>query len=75
MGVRNLGRIASRLIEHGRDPGTPAALIQMACWPDKRVLVTTLASIAEEAERTQVQVPATLVIGEVVKRRDKLRMK
>jgi uroporphyrinogen III methyltransferase/synthase len=75
MGVRNLRRIASRLIEHGRDPATPAALIQMAYWPEERVLVTTLASIAEEAERERVQAPATLVIGEVVRWRDKLRIK
>ena len=75
MGVRNLGRIASRLIEHGRDPATPAALIQMAYWPDERVLVATLANIAEEAERAQLQPPATLVIGEVVRWRERLRKK
>jgi len=75
MCVRNLGRIASRLIEHGRNPATPAALIQMAYWPEERVLVTTLASIAAEAERAQVQAPATLVIGDVVKWRERLRIK
>jgi len=75
MGVHNLGRIASRLIEHGRDPATPAALIQMAYWPDERVLVATLANIAEEAKRAQLQPPATLVIGEVVKWRERLRIK
>ncbi len=75
MGVRNLGRIASRLIEHGRDPATPAALIQSAYWPDERVLVATLANIAEEAERAQLQPPATLVIGEVVRWRERLRIK
>jgi uroporphyrinogen III methyltransferase/synthase len=75
MGVRNLGRIASRLIEHGRDPATPAALIQMAYWPDERVLVATLANIAKEAERAQLQPPATLVIGEVVRWRERLRRK
>jgi uroporphyrinogen III methyltransferase/synthase len=75
MGVHNLGRIASRLIEHGRDPATPAALIQMAYWPNERVLVATLANIAAEAERTEVQPPATLVIGEVVRWRERLRIK
>ena len=73
MGVHNVGRIASRLIEHGRDPATPAALIQMAYWPDERVLVSTLANIAAEAERAEVQAPATLVIGEVVRWRERLR--
>ena len=75
MCVRNVGRIASRLIENGRDPATPAALIQMAYWPGERVLVSTLATIAEEAERAQVRPPATLVIGKVVKWRERLRIK
>ena len=75
MGVRNLGRIASRLMEHGRDPATPAALIQMAYWPEERVLVASLASIAEEAKNAKVQSPATLVIGEVVRWREKLHTK
>ena len=73
MGVHNVGRIASRLIEHGRDPATPAALIQMAYWPGERVLVSTLANIAAEAERTEVQPPATLLIGEVVRVREKIK--
>jgi siroheme synthase len=47
----------------------------MAYWPDERVLVATLANIAEEAKRAQLQPPATLVIGEVVKWRERLRIK
>ena len=73
MGVHNVGRIAARLIEHGRDPATPAALIQMAYWAEERVLVATLANIAAEAERSEVQPPATLVIGEVVRWCERLR--
>jgi uroporphyrinogen III methyltransferase/synthase len=73
MGVHNVGRIAARLVEHGRDPATPAALIQMAYWPNERVLVATLASIEEEAERREVQPPAILLIGEVVRLRERLK--
>ena len=72
MGVHNVGKIASRLMEHGRDPATPAALIQTAYWANERVLVATLANIAAEAKRAEVQPPATLVIGEVVRLREKL---
>jgi len=75
MCVHNVGRIASRLIEQGRDPATPAALIQLAYWDNERVVVATLANIAAEAERMQVQPPATLVIGEVVRWRERLRIK
>ncbi len=74
MAVHNVGRIASRLIECGRDPSTPAALIQTAYWPNERVVVGTLGNIATEAEREALQPPATLVIGEVVRLREKLRV-
>ena len=37
--------------------------------------MATLANIAEEAERAQLQPPATLVIGEVVRWRERLRRK
>jgi siroheme synthase len=69
MCVHNVGRIASRLIEQGRTPATPVALIQMAYWPDQQVVVATLGTIAEAAERGNVKPPATLVVGEVVRTR------
>ena len=72
MAVRNVETIAGKLIEHGRDPETPAAMIQMAYWHDEQVVVSTLAGIGEETERAGVQPPATLVIGEVVRLHEKL---
>jgi len=73
MCVHNLARIAANLIAHGRHPETPAALIQMAFWPEERVVTATLATIAEAAEREQIKPPATLVVGEVVRMGEKLR--
>ena len=73
MGVHNVGRIASRLIEHGRAPATPAALIQTAYWPNERVVVGTLGNIAAQADREALHPPATLVIGDVVRVRERLK--
>ena len=73
MSVHNVGRIAQRLTEHGRSPQTPAAMIQMAFWHDERVVTGTLATIAEEVERAGIKPPATLVVGEVVRLREKLK--
>jgi uroporphyrinogen III methyltransferase/synthase len=73
MAVRNVGRIAERLIEHGRSPETPAAMIQMAYWAEERVVTATLATIAEDVARSRIQPPATLVVGEVVRMGEKLR--
>jgi len=73
MGVHNLAIIASNLIEKGKEPKTPAAVIQMAFWHDERVVTSTLENIAQEAERQGVRPPATLVVGEVVRLREKLK--
>ncbi len=67
MAVHNLPRIAARLIEHGRSPSTPAAMIQMATWRDQRVVTATLASIADASAQAGIQPPATLVVGDVVR--------
>jgi len=73
MVVRNIGRVSQELITHGRDPATPAAIIQMAFWPEEMVVSGTLANIAERALRSGISPPATLVVGEVVRLREKLR--
>jgi uroporphyrin-III C-methyltransferase len=72
MGVRNTRVIAQKLIEHGRNPATPAAMIQMAYWRQEKVVTGTLATIADEVEREGIQPPATLVVGKVVRMREKL---
>ena len=74
MGVHNVGRISHELIAHGRDHATPAAMIQMAFWPEERVVTGTLGSIAAEVERAGIGPPATLVVGEVVRLREKLKI-
>ncbi len=73
MGVNNLGRIAQELIAHGLKPATPAAMIQTAFWPEEKVVTGTLSSIAADVERAGIGPPATLVVGEVVRLREKLR--
>jgi uroporphyrin-III C-methyltransferase len=73
MAVHSVDRIARELIAHGRDPGTPAAMIQMAFWRGEKVVCGTLDSIGREVERAQINPPATLVIGEVVRLREKLQ--
>jgi len=73
MAVHNVANIASRLIEHGRSPETPAAMIHLAYWPDHRVVTGTLGTIADDVHAAAIQPPATLVIGEVVALRQRLQ--
>jgi uroporphyrinogen III methyltransferase/synthase len=70
MAVRNLPRITQALIEHGRSPATPAAVIQWGSLPNQKVIEGTLADIAAKA--SAVITPAITVIGEVVSLRERL---
>jgi uroporphyrinogen III methyltransferase/synthase len=70
MAVRNLSRIAQTLIAHGRDPATPCAVIEWGSLPEQRVVTGALANIAVWA--AEIQSPAITVMGEVVKRRERL---
>jgi uroporphyrin-III C-methyltransferase len=72
MALSHLGRIAARLIEAGRAPGEPVAIISKATTADQRVLVTTLADAPAEASAAQIEAPTIVVIGEVVRLRDAL---
>ncbi len=72
MGVRRLDEIATALVAGGRDPQTPAALVQEATTTAQRVVVAPLSKIAETAEQAAIQPPALLVVGEVVRLRERL---
>jgi len=73
MGVHNVGAIARNLIEAGRAADTPAAMIQMAYWDGEHVVTATLANIADQIHRHGIEPPATLVVGEVVRLRERLQ--
>ena len=73
MGMGNLPAISSKLMEHGRPPGTPVALIHRGTHPEQRTLVGTLDNIAGLAAKAGFKNPAVIVVGEVVKLRDSLR--
>lgn len=72
MGVGNLVKIASSLMEHGRSPKTPVALIRMGTVPEQRTVTGYLDDISEIAERERIRPPAVMVVGDVVHLRKQL---
>lgn len=72
MGVRTLAKTSERLIEAGRSPDEPAALIQWGTTPRQRVVVGTLADIEPKARSAEITPPATLIVGKVVRLRGAL---
>jgi uroporphyrinogen III methyltransferase/synthase len=72
MGVGNLPRIAESLMEHGRSPETPVAVIRQGTGPEQKTIVGTLKDIAGQVQRQGLKPPAIIVVGEIVKLREEL---
>jgi uroporphyrin-III C-methyltransferase / precorrin-2 dehydrogenase / sirohydrochlorin ferrochelatase len=66
MAMERLALIAKELIEHGRSPATPAAVVHKATLPGQRVVRAPLEQIAAAAEREGIGAPAVVVVGAVV---------
>lgn len=73
MGVKNLPMICEKLLENGRAPSTPAAVIENGCLPYQRTVSGTLSTIAERASLARIRPPSIIVIGDVVSLRDRIR--
>ncbi|GFP19691.1 uroporphyrin-III C-methyltransferase / precorrin-2 dehydrogenase / sirohydrochlorin ferrochelatase, partial [Candidatus Hakubella thermalkaliphila] len=72
MGVRNLELIVKNLIEYGRPPETPVAVIRWGTTPQQQTIVGTLADIVDKVREAALTPPAITVVGEVVRLREKL---
>ena len=72
MGLSALPEITARLLAHGADPDTPAAVIASGTLPAQRTVVATLATLADRIAEEGLEPPATVVIGEVVRVRELL---
>ena len=66
MGLKNLPRIAERLLAEGKPADTPAAVVQEGSTDAQRVLRGTLDSIAASAAEAGIRPPAVVVFGDVV---------
>ncbi|HEX3774993.1 MAG TPA: uroporphyrinogen-III C-methyltransferase, partial [Polyangiaceae bacterium] len=73
MGMRRIEQIMQAIIAGGRDPETPAAVVQWAGRPEQRVVAGTAADIAARARAERITNPAVIIVGEVVTLREQLR--
>ncbi|SHE88359.1 uroporphyrinogen III methyltransferase / synthase [Desulfacinum infernum DSM 9756] len=72
MGVKNLPDITARLMEHGRSPETPVAVIRWGTTPEQRTVTGTLGDVVDRVREAGLKPPALIVVGEVVRLRDQL---
>ena len=73
MGTAVLGSIADRLVAAGCDPMTPAAVVENGTLPLQKVVTAPLHDLADAATRGGIGTPSVVVVGEVVRLRDRIR--
>jgi siroheme synthase len=72
MGVGNLVKNVEALLKHGMSAETPVAIIEKGFTEDERIVCETLGDIVEVAEKEVVKPPAVIVVGDVVRVRERL---
>lgn len=72
MGVGNLKNITNKLIENGRNPNTPVAVIRWGTTPKQETVTGTLDSIVAGVKKVGLKPPAIIVVGDVVSLREEL---
>jgi len=72
MGLVGLAEICNKLISHGLDADTPAAVVQQGTTQRQRVVTATLATLAERVAAAEMKPPCLTIVGEVVTLREKL---
>ncbi|QLH74298.1 MAG: uroporphyrinogen-III C-methyltransferase [Methanomassiliicoccales archaeon] len=65
MGMSNLEKNMSRLIEGGMDPTTPVSVIEKGSTPEQRMVSADVATIAQRCKSLGVGAPAVVVVGGV----------
>lgn len=69
MALKHHEAIVSKLIDAGRYPDEPVAIVRNATLPDQNVVETTLASLPSVVTEKAIKPPAVIVVGAVVRLR------
>ena len=73
MGIGNLHHICTKLIEHGKNPDTKAAIIQQGTTSKQKTITGNLVNIEEKATKANITHPAIILVGDVVGLREKVK--
>jgi len=72
MGLGGLSYLCEQLMAHGLPPDWPAAIVQQGTTPNQRTVTGTLATLPGLATDAGLKAPTLIIVGEVVKLKDKL---
>ena len=65
MATKYIHEIVGRLLNYGRKPDEPVAVIAKASLPEQMVLETRLCEWVDEIKKNKIEPPALIVVGEV----------
>lgn len=68
MGVGRAGTWSHKLMDHGKPPSTPVAIVEWVSCGDHRQVRCTLETVVETVATEGIRPPAVFVVGEVVDR-------
>lgn len=72
MGLGGLNTICAQLIRYGKNPETPAALIERGTLPEQRIHIGTIETLPNVIASKEIHAPTLLIIGDVVHLHDTL---
>jgi uroporphyrinogen III methyltransferase/synthase len=65
MGVTTAPEWSRALVEAGRSPETPAAVVRRCSWPDQAIVRCTLGELAQVLAPGRMRPPALVIVGDV----------
>lgn len=66
MGLGEIDNITKKLIENGKNPKTPVAVVKDASLPTMEKVISTLDKISQVVKQKDIKPPALIVVGDVV---------
>lgn len=66
MGMRRIDEITRAIMDGGRDPATPAAVVHWGARPEQRTAIGRLDTIAAVSRQQGLGNPAIIIVGDVV---------
>lgn len=66
MGIRNAECWSAALLQRGKSPDTPAAIVRRCTFADQKIVRCTLGTVVQVIADEKLRPPAIVVIGEVV---------
>jgi uroporphyrinogen III methyltransferase/synthase len=72
MGAKSLAQVQQALIQSGRSPETPTAVIEWGTYARQRCVSGTLQNITDRCAKENIQAPALIVVGDVCALRNEI---